>query len=152
MGKEFDVSSRVTFYLVSMHLFTGKIIIIPSTVEEVLRIYCMIRLQWQKRGLIIIIIINILVKVKNSSPKSLSANCRPTVGRLSANCRPTVGRLSANCRLTVGTKIFTKDCWPTVGKQSADSFLGELFFTFSNIIFGLDIFHLQRMIMAMETI
>ena len=23
------------------------------------------------------------------------------------------------------------DCWPTVGQQSADSFLGELFFTFS---------------------
>ena len=121
MGKEFDVSSRVTFYLVSMHLFTGKIIIIPSTVEVVLRIYCMIRLQWQKRGLIIIIIINILVKVKNSSPKSLSANCRPAVGQLSAGCRPTVGRLLANCWPAVGQ--LSANCGPTVGRLTVGQLL-----------------------------
>ena len=27
--------------------------------------------------------------------------------------------------------VVFSDCWPTVGQQSADSFLGELFFTFS---------------------
>ena len=45
MGKEFDVRSRASFCLVSMHQFTSKIIMIPSTVEVILRIYCMIRLQ-----------------------------------------------------------------------------------------------------------
>ena len=37
------------------------------------------------------------VIVKKSSPKNLSADCRPSVGRLSAVCWPTVGRLLANC-------------------------------------------------------
>ena len=53
----------------------------------------------------------------------------PTVGRRSADCRPTVDRLSANCRPTVGQ--LWADSRPTVDQQSAYSFLGEFFFTFS---------------------
>ena len=73
-------------------------------------------------------------KVKNSSPKSLSAYCRPTVGSI-----PTVNRQLSDCR-------------PTVGQQSADSFLGELFFTFSlfsifstdkQILFAKQVFEFQ---------
>ena len=56
---------------------------------------------------------------------------RPTVGRLSADCRPTVVRLSSDCRPTIVR--LSSDCRPTVGQQSADSFLGELFFTFSQV-------------------
>ena len=39
--------------------------------------------------------------MKNSSPKKLSADCRPTVDRQqsSVGSRPTVGHLSADCRL-----------------------------------------------------
>ena len=45
--------------------------------------------------------------MKNSSPKKLSADRKPAVGRVSANCWQTVVYLlkrnfSANCRLTVG--------------------------------------------------
>ena len=50
-------------------------------------------------------------KVKNSSPKKLSADCWPTVGRL-----------SANCRLALFTKIFCRqsaDCWSFVGRLLA---------------------------------
>ena len=61
--------------------------------------------------------------------KRQSADSRPTVGRLSVDCCPTVGRLSSNCWPTVGRLL--ADCRPTVGQQSADSFLGELFFIFS---------------------
>ena len=56
MGKEFDFRSRVSFCLVSMHQFTSKIII-PSMVEVVLRIYCMIRLQIMAKMWINIIIL-----------------------------------------------------------------------------------------------
>ena len=61
--------------------------------------------------------------------KRQSADSRPTVGRLSVDCRPTVGRLSSDCWPTAGRLL--ADCRPTVGQQSADSFLGELFFIFS---------------------
>ena len=61
--------------------------------------------------------------------KRQSADSRPTVGRLSVDCCPTVGRLSSDCRSTVVQLL--ADCRPTVGQQSADSFLGELFFIFS---------------------
>ena len=53
----------------------------------------------------------------------------PTVGRQTANSRPTVGRLSPNSCPTVGPLL--ANCWPTVDQQSANSFLGELYFTFS---------------------
>ena len=52
-------------------------------------------------------------KVKNSSPKKLSADCRPTVGQQLANSRPTVGRLSADRRPTVGSMSVI--CWPSFG-------------------------------------
>ena len=45
---------------------------------------------------------NLREKMKNSSPKKLLANSRPTVGQLSAVCWPTVGRMSVIC-------------WPSVG-------------------------------------
>ena len=87
----------------------------PSVVENVYR--------FQRKGP------EHLEKVNNSSPKKLSANSWPTVGRLSftafyknllptvgrllAVCRPTVGRLSLNCRPTVGSMSVI--CWPSVG-------------------------------------
>ena len=52
------------------------------------------------------------------------------------NSRLTVGRLSANSWPTV----VPSDCRPTVGQQSADSFLGELFFIFSHNFNCLTIF------------
>ena len=65
----------------------------------------------------------------------------PTVGRQSADCwqkifvkggkRKTVGGLLANCRPTVGQLLANSQ--PTVDQQSAHSFLGELFFTFSEL-------------------
>ena len=61
-------------------------------------------------------------KVKNSSPKKLSADNRPTVGQQSANCWPIVGQLSADCRLPPFTKIFyqqSADCWPHVSNLLA---------------------------------
>ena len=56
--------------------------------------------------------------MKNSSPKKLSANSRPAVGRQLANCQLTaVYRLlwksSANSRPTVGSMSVI--CWPSVG-------------------------------------
>ena len=57
---------------------------------------------------------------------------QPTVGQQITDMRPTVGRQSADC----WQKIFGKavnDSQPTVGRLSADSFLGELFFIFSEI-------------------
>ena len=53
-------------------------------------------------------------KVKNSSPKKLSADSRPTV----ADCWPTVGRQSAHSRPTVGPQ--SANCWPIVGQLSAN--------------------------------
>ena len=53
------------------------------------------------------------------------ADSWPTIGQQLADCGPTVGRLWADCRPTVGQQS------ATVGRLSADSFLGELFFTFS---------------------
>ena len=41
------------------------------------------------------------VKVKNSSPKSLSADCRYTVGQLSAGSVPTVNRQLTNSKPTL---------------------------------------------------
>ena len=79
--------------------------------------------------------------MKNSSPKKLSANSRPTNGQQSADCwqkifvkavndsRPTVGRLSANSWPTVGRQSddsrptvgqLSAHCRPTVGRLSAD--------------------------------
>ena len=55
------------------------------------------------------------VIVKKTSPKNLSVDCRPTVGRLSTDSRPTVGRLSAVCRPTVGRLL--ADSRPTDGQQ-----------------------------------
>ena len=76
----------------------------------------------------------VLVIVKKSSPKNLSADSRSTVGRLSADSRPTVARLLADSRPFVGRQLadsrptgFTRnigylsaDSGPTVGRQSAD--------------------------------
>ena len=56
-------------------------------------------------------------KMKNSSPKKLSADCWPTVGRQSANSRPTVGRQSTDSRPTVGRLLAV--CRPTVGRLLA---------------------------------
>ena len=53
---------------------------------------------------------------------------RPTVGQQSDDCRPTVGQQSADSR-------------PTVGWLSADSFMGELFFTFSDIVWSILVDH-----------
>ena len=85
-------------------------------------------------------------KVKNSSPKKLSAYCWPTVGRQSADSRPTVGQqlddsrptvgqLSADCRLPPFTKIFCQqsaDCWPHVGNLLAKCRLRTLVGSFRN--------------------
>ena len=49
--------------------------------------------------------------------KNLSADCRPTVGRLSAVCRPSVGRLLPDCWLSVGR--LSADYRPTVSRLSA---------------------------------
>ena len=53
-----------------------------------------------------------LEKMKNSSPKKLSADCWPTVGRQSADSRPTIGRQLDDSRTTVGRQ--SANCWPTV--------------------------------------
>ena len=46
------------------------------------------------------------VIVKKSSPKNLSADCRPTVGRQTADSRPTNGQQSADCRPTDDRQVF----------------------------------------------
>ena len=59
---------------------------------------------------------------------------QPTLGQQITDMRPTVGRQSADKRPTVGRLLAEKavnDSRPTVGRLSSDSFLGELFFTFS---------------------
>ena len=63
-----------------------------------------------------------LEKVKNSSPKKLSADCWPTVRRQSTDSRPTVvyrllRKSSAGSRPTVGR--LSADCWPHVGNLLA---------------------------------
>ena len=96
--------------------------------------------------------IHFLEKVKNSSPKKLSANCWSTVSQLLANSRPTVvyhllrksekvknsspKKLLANCWSTVGQLL--ADSIPTVGRQT---FWGALlhFYPF----FSAFLFHLQ---------
>ena len=75
--------------------------------------------------------VQVLVIVKKSSPKNLSADCRSTVGRQVAyisgkTCWPSVDQLSTNCR---------DDCRPTVDWQSADRFFGELFFTITQVFY-----------------
>ena len=63
-------------------------------------------------------------KVKNSSPKKLSADCWWTVGQLLANWRPTiVYRLlqkSEKVKNSSPNKL-SADCWSTVGQLLADS-------------------------------
>ena len=54
--------------------------------------------------------VQVLVIVKKSSPKNLSADCRSTVGRQVAyisgkTCRPSVGQQTTNCQLTVGRQL-----------------------------------------------
>ena len=61
-------------------------------------------------------------QVTNSSPTVGKQYCQPSVGRLSADCCPFVDRLLVVCWPTVE---------PTVGRQTADTFLEELFFTLS---------------------
>ena len=74
--------------------------------------------------------------VKKSSPKNLSADSQPTVGRLSADSWLTVGRLSADRRPTGFARnigYLLTDSVPTVDRQSANRFFGELFFTITKI-------------------
>ena len=54
-------------------------------------------------------------KMKNSSPKKLSANCWPTVGQQLADSRPTVGRQSDDSQTTVRRQ--SANCWPIVGMK-----------------------------------
>ena len=60
----------------------------------------------------------------------------PTSYRHITNCRPTVGGLSADCRptdsLCFGENL-SADSRPTDGRQSADRFFGDLFFTITLI-------------------
>ena len=59
---------------------------------------------------------------------------QPTLGQQITNVLPTVVRQSADCWQKIfvkGGKRQSADSRPTVGQQLADSFLGELFFTFS---------------------
>ena len=68
-------------------------------------------------------IMNVVEKMKNSSPKKLSADCWPTVGRQSTDSRTTVDRQSANCWPTVVYRLPRKPSAgsrPTVGRLSAD--------------------------------
>ena len=58
---------------------------------------------------------HILVIVKKSSPKNLSADWRSTVGRLLVDCRPSVGRLLVDCRPFVGR--LSAVCRPTDSQQ-----------------------------------
>ena len=74
----------------------------------------------------------ITVIVKKSSPKNLSADSQPTVGRLSADSWLTVGRLSADRQPTGFARnigYLLTDRVPTVDRQLADSrptgFLGS---------------------------
>ena len=66
-----------------------------------------------------------MVIVKKSSPKNLSADSQPTVGRLLADSWLTVGRLSADRQPTGFTR--------NKGYLLADRFFGELFFTITKI-------------------
>ena len=52
--------------------------------------------------------------MKNSSPKSLSANSRPTLGQQITDMLPTVGRQLADKRLAVDRQ--SADCWSTVDR------------------------------------
>ena len=77
-----------------------------------------------------------MVIVKKSSPKNLSANSQPTVGRLSADSWLTVSRLSADRRPTGFARnigYLLANSGPTVDRQSADRFFGEFFFTITKI-------------------
>ena len=75
-------------------------------------------------------------KMKNSSPKKLSANSWTTVGWQSPNCWPIVGQLSADCRLPILRKISASSrptvgrmsviCWPHVGNLLAKCRLRNL--------------------------
>ena len=77
-----------------------------------------------------------MVIVKKSSPKNLSADSQPTVGRLLADSWLTVGRFSADRQPTGFTRnkgYLSANSGPTVDQQSADRFFGELFFTITKI-------------------
>ena len=73
-----------------------------------------------------------MVIVKKSSPKNLSADSQPTVGRLLADSWLTVGCLSADRRPTGFARnkgYLSADSGPTVGRQLTNSqpkgFLGS---------------------------
>ena len=77
-----------------------------------------------------------MVIVKKSSPKNLSADSQPTVGRLLVDSWLTVSRLSADRQPTGFARnkgYLLADSGPTVDQQSADRFFGELFFTITKI-------------------
>lgn len=79
--------------------------------------------------------------------RNLSANCWSTVGWQTTNrlppgyrhvtdTSPTVGDLSADCRPNGRAKPvswLSVDCRPSVGRQLADRFFGELFFTITEL-------------------
>ena len=66
---------------------------------------------------------------------------QPTLGQQITDMRPTVGRLLAEDFRKIGKRQLAAS-WPTVGQKLADSFLGELFFIFSQItVIILDILH-----------
>ena len=56
-------------------------------------------------------LIKMLVIVKKSSPKNLSADCRYTVGQLSAGSIPTVNQQLTNSKPTLKNLTWRKSCW-----------------------------------------
>ena len=58
---------------------------------------------------------------------------QPTLGQQITDMQPTVDRLLAE-DFRKSDKGQSADNWPTIGRLSADSFLGELFFIFSLIL------------------
>ena len=99
-------------------------------------------------------------KMKNSSPKKLSADCWPTDGQQSDDSQPYDDAILVQfvvhhatdsnrtirveclrchhtcqifkCRFAVGQ--LSVNCWYTAGRQYTDRLLGELFFTFSDLL------------------
>ena len=100
---------------------------------------CELRLFWYSTG-----VLNRHLANKLPTCCQQSADSRPTNGQQSADCWQKIfvkgrKRQSADSWPTIGQQL--GDCWSTVGRllancgptvqQLADSFLGELFFTFS---------------------